>query len=145
MTYLVEPKDEFYRVAKLVRVIDGDTLFLDIDLGWGIHIQHSVRLSRCDTPEKNRISERPAGEWVTERVRSWLNGVEQVKIHSLKFSADKYDRCIAEVWANGLNLATWLLYERYAWPTDEQGKIVGKRDIDRLSGIPKDVRKKVGG
>lgn len=41
----------FQYVAKILTIIDGDTLKLDIDLGFRTHIFETVRLARIDTPE----------------------------------------------------------------------------------------------
>ena len=37
--------------AKVLAILDGDTLKLDIDLGFRSHIFETVRLARIDTPE----------------------------------------------------------------------------------------------
>jgi len=41
----------FQYVAKIMSVIDGDTLKIDIDLGFRCHIFETIRLARIDTPE----------------------------------------------------------------------------------------------
>jgi len=41
----------FQYEAKIIRIVDGDTLWMDIDLGFCIHHQIDVRLARIDTPE----------------------------------------------------------------------------------------------
>ena len=41
--------------AKLVRVVDGDTIDLDIDLGFYIRITERVRLKGVNTPEIFRV------------------------------------------------------------------------------------------
>ena len=40
-----------YRVKKVLAVIDGDTIDVDIDLGFDISITKRVRLAGIDTPE----------------------------------------------------------------------------------------------
>jgi micrococcal nuclease len=39
--------------ARLINVVDGDTLDLEIDLGFGIRYTTRVRLARINTPELN--------------------------------------------------------------------------------------------
>lgn len=46
--------------AKLVRVVDGDTVYLEVDLGFHIRTELSFRLVGIDAPEV-RGSEREAG------------------------------------------------------------------------------------
>jgi len=38
--------------AKVIRILDGDTVEVEIDLGFGISIKKLVRLNGIDTPEK---------------------------------------------------------------------------------------------
>ena len=40
-----------YRIKRINRVIDGDTVDVDIDLGFGITISHRVRLKGIDAAE----------------------------------------------------------------------------------------------
>jgi len=37
--------------AKLIRVVDGDTVDAEIDLGFNIYIRERIRLMGIDTPE----------------------------------------------------------------------------------------------
>lgn len=41
----------FQYLARIIEVLDGDTLKLDLDLGFRVHIFETVRLARIDTPE----------------------------------------------------------------------------------------------
>lgn len=44
--------DEFYRHCDLVRVVDGDTVIVHIDLGWGVWLRdQTLRLAGIDAPE----------------------------------------------------------------------------------------------
>ena len=40
-----------YRVKKLLNVVDGDTIDVDIDLGFDISLSKRVRMAGIDTPE----------------------------------------------------------------------------------------------
>lgn len=40
--------------ATIVRVVDGDTLDVVLDLGWKISYRAKVRLARCNAPELER-------------------------------------------------------------------------------------------
>ena len=40
-----------YRVKKITNVVDGDTIDVDIDLGFNISYSQRVRLAGIDTPE----------------------------------------------------------------------------------------------
>lgn len=139
------PKDYFVRQAKLLRIVDGDTLRFEIDQGFGSKLTHDIRLKGLDTPEK-RGKEAYAGQWVTEQVEKWFGGeidkLERCTIWSVEFELGKFGRCLCHVWFNGRSLNEWLLNKRYAWPADESGKIVGPRDLDRLN-LPAEIMEKV--
>lgn len=137
------PADQFVRRAKLLRVIDGDTLRLEIDLGFGASIVHDVRLSGIDTPEP-RSDERLAGQWVTKQVVEWIGERTELLIHSKVFELGKFGRCLCEVWVDGECLNHWLLDRNLAWPTNSVGAIEGLRKVERLVGIPVEIRQEVG-
>jgi endonuclease YncB( thermonuclease family) len=92
-----EPDAPFIRTGKLLRIIDGDTYEVEIDLGWDIRITTDVRLFLVNTPEKRGV-ERVAGQYVAKCVRQWIadiSGVVEgapVTISSERYRAGKYGR-----------------------------------------------------
>lgn len=133
------PKDEFVRSATLIRVIDGDTFRLSVDLGFGASIIHDVRLLGVDTPEVRGI-ERPAGEWVTRQVLGFIGDNKKFLLHSEVFSLGKYGRCLCRLWVDGKCLNNWLLDSGLAWPSDPSGCVIGVRSLDRLQ-LPDGIRR----
>lgn len=86
----------FQYEAKIIRIKDGDTLTLDVDLGFHIRHEIDVRLARIDTPEI--VNYGPAG--IVDPAKSF---VEQccppgstcvVNISR----AEKYGRWLAEIY-----------------------------------------------
>jgi hypothetical protein len=57
-----------YRAA-VIAVIDGDTLRLEIDLGFHVHTQQDIRLLAVSAPEHNQ----PGGTEATDFVKQWLD------------------------------------------------------------------------
>lgn len=56
--------EPFYYKATLVRVIDGDTIDVDIDLGFSVWLnKQRVRLAGIDTPESRNPKQRRKGTW----------------------------------------------------------------------------------
>jgi micrococcal nuclease len=45
------PEPYVYRIKALVAVIDGDTIDLDLDLGFSLVLRQRVRLYGLDAPE----------------------------------------------------------------------------------------------
>jgi len=72
-------------------VIDGDTLWLDIDCGFGVWTKQKVRLRGIDTPELKTAEGIRARDFVVEA----LKGVPFVAVTTTK--PDKYDRYLADV------------------------------------------------
>ena len=84
--------------AKLVRVIDGDTIDCYIDLGFNIHVKERVRLKGIDTPETRTrdLEEKKRGIEAKERVIELFEGVEDFVIQT-EIHKGKYGRTIGEV------------------------------------------------
>ena len=80
--------------AKIIRVIDGDTYDLDVDLGFGLHNYTRMRLAFVNTPEKRGV-ERPQGLAVTEQVKKLIEG-KDVLLQTHKWKG-KYGRFVCSV------------------------------------------------
>lgn len=85
--------------ARVLRVIDGDTVDLDVDVGFDIHFNLRVRLAGINTPELNSrlIEERDKAQKAKQYVSEYLtqnNG--SVTINTEKDRKDKYGRYL--VW-----------------------------------------------
>lgn len=94
--------ERFCYSAKLLSVIDGDTVDLSIDLGFNIHHKVRVRLYGVDTPEsrtKNEL-EKAAGLKSKEFVKSWFDANLNVVIQTIKDKNEKYGRILANVYAD---------------------------------------------
>ena len=134
-------RDEFVRSAKLEKLIDGDTLRVRIDLGWGADLIHDVRLAGVNTPE-NRGPEREAGLYVTNQVGMYLAGNPQLTIRSRDFKLGKFGRCVCDVYVrdNHSSLNVWLIESGYAWTTDDGGSLMVPRELSLLTGLPEELR-----
>ena len=90
--------------AKVIRVIDGDTVELDIDLGFTIHWKSSCRLYGVNTPElkssdkDERLKALEAKNFLIQE----LPVGSDVTINSKKL--DKYGRPLVEVINNHINI-----------------------------------------
>ena len=59
--------------AKVLRVIDGDTMICEVDLGFSIKVTERIRLRGINTPEV-RGTEKKRGLEVKEIVKSIIEG-----------------------------------------------------------------------
>lgn len=79
--------------ALVKRVIDGDTLVCDLDLGWGLWLHdRRVRLAGVNCPEMNT----PSGEAARLFVINEMIGVKWT-VAVISHSLDKYGRVLGEV------------------------------------------------
>jgi len=82
--------------ATVVDVYDGDTIKVDIDLGFGVVLsRQTIRLTDINTPEVKGVS-KTAGisvrEWVKERILG-----KEIVLHTKKDSKGKYGRWLGVV------------------------------------------------
>ena len=137
-------RETYVRKAIIKRVIDADSFHVDVDLGFGIRKQQHIRLAKVNCPESRGV-ESMAGMYVTEVVNRWIdqhNTNRQCMLHSHQFTFGKYGRCIAEIWINDYSLNDFLLVKRYAWRTDERGRIAEPRTVESLN-LPDAVKQAV--
>ena len=84
--------------AKVGRVIDGDTVDADIDLGFDIKIKKRIRLADIDAPESRtrNLAEKKAGLASKDRLIQLLDGAANVfELESTEVG--KYGRVIGKL------------------------------------------------
>ena len=117
-------KDPYiYRVKKVIKVVDGDTIDADIDLGFDISLTKRVRLSGVDTPESRTtdLKEKALGLEVKEWLKHKLEGATDILIKTqLPDSTEKYGRILGNLYINNaaLSLNQQMIDEGYAWTYD---------------------------
>ena len=79
--------------AQIVKVVDGDTLKVNIDAGFGIFVEQKLRLKGIDCPEIDTEEGQKAKRFVQSR----LNKLNFIIIKTHKDSTDKYDRYLADI------------------------------------------------
>jgi micrococcal nuclease len=128
-------KDPYvYRIKSVVKVVDGDTIDADIDLGFDISLTKRIRLAGIDTPE-SRTSDAyekklglEAKEWIKARLKDSKNILIKTELPD---STEKYGRIIGHLYINGeeISLNNQMIIEGYAWKYDGGKK---KKDFDEL-------------
>ena len=89
------------RLACVARVVDGDTLDLDLDLGFSITLRQRVRLIGLDAPEVRTrdAAEKARGLQAQRFVVEWLQRPGLVWVRTTK--DDKYGRMLADLYREG--------------------------------------------
>lgn len=88
-------KETYTRNATVKRVVDGDTVHLDLDLGCNVHLDVSCRLNGVDAPELKTAAGKAAKAWLDKR----LPVGQAVTVQTIKGEeTEKYGRYLAEVY-----------------------------------------------
>ena len=90
-----------YKVKKINRVIDGDTVDLDIDLGFGVTLSHRVRLKDVNAAETKTLDleEKTKGLAAKEWLKKELSREGEWVIETVK--EDKYGRILGTLYLVG--------------------------------------------
>lgn len=121
----------FFRIRRVIKVVDGDTLDLEVDLGFRNYLEMRLRLLGIDTPEKVGAT-RPMGELATRELSRLVYSGPQLSL----LSAGEFDKWggrwdgevrqrlpLAPASAGGtwIDAGTELLVNGYALPFDGSG------------------------
>lgn len=86
----------FQYQAEVLRVIDGDTLELMIDLGFNVHVRELVRLAHINTPDELKYGlngvEDPAKDFIMQRCPPGAVCIVNIS------RREKYGRWLADIY-----------------------------------------------
>lgn len=103
--------------ARCVRVIDGDTVELDVDLGFEIRFLQRFRIVGIDTPEifgvRKDSSEYAAGMAAKLRVEELILG-KDLEVETERDRTDKYGRYLGRIVVAGVDVGQTLIAEGLA-------------------------------
>lgn len=104
--------------AELVRVVDGDTLKVKIDLGFSIHTVQTLRLAGIDAPERHTEKGKVVKQYLIDRLAP---GVPLLVKTTKGVAVEKYGRYLAEVWYGATHINTELVTLGLAVPYSGDG------------------------
>jgi micrococcal nuclease len=84
--------------ARLIRVVDGDTIWADVDLGCDVHIRLSLRLEGLNTPELSEEGGMAARDRLTMLLGEASDSYGFFLLRTLKDRREKYGRYLASLW-----------------------------------------------
>ena len=135
-----------FRVTKIVKVLDGDTIDVLIDLGFDLFKKERVRIAGVDTPEKRTrdLEEKALGidatNWLKAKLDETIKGDEELTIRTeLKGCVGKYGRLLGWLYVGDtdISLNEQMINEGYAWSYDggtKQKNFESLREIRRAFG-----------
>mgnify|MGYP001487537935 FL=1 len=135
-----------FRVTKIKKVLDGDTIDVVIDLGFDLAKTERVRIAGVDTPEKRTrdLEEKALGldatNWLKEKLTETIKGEDELTIRTeLKGGVGKYGRLLGWLYVgeDAVSLNQQMIQEGYAWAYDggkKQKNFEELRNIRRSHG-----------
>ena len=101
--------------AKLVRIIDGDTIDAMIDLGFDTWVMKRVRLYGIDAPESRtkNLDEKVQGKAAAKRLGELIASTAGDLIIE-SHGVGKYGRCLGTLFIGACNINQQLLLEGHA-------------------------------
>ena len=135
-----------FRVTEIVKVVDGDTIDVLIDLGFDLYKKERVRIAGVDTPEKRTrdLEEKALGldatYWMKKQLEDTIAGDEELIIRTeLKGGTGKYGRLLGWLYVgeDTISLNEQMITEGYAWSYDggtKQKNFESLREIRRSFG-----------
>ena len=116
-----------FRVTKINRVVDGDTIDVTIDLGFDLYKKERVRVAGVDTPEKRtrNLEEKALGidatGWLKAKLEESIKGDEELTVRTeLKGGVGKYGRLLGWLYVgdSDISLNEKMITEGYAHSYD---------------------------
>jgi micrococcal nuclease len=109
-----------YRVKQVTKIVDGDTIDVDIDLGFSISYSQRLRLAGIDTPESRTSDkfEKTLGIESKEYLKYKLKDAKEVVVKTeLPDSSEKYGRILGWVYVDGnaKSINEQMIEDGYAW------------------------------
>ena len=102
--------------CKVVKIVDGDTIDVDIDLGFGVWLKKQrIRLFGIDTPESRTrdLEEKKYGLAAKEYLTKWVTS-GGVKIRTQKDAKGKFGRILGEMYCYDTNVNEKMIEEYHA-------------------------------
>lgn len=106
-----------YKIAKVNRVVDGDTIDITIDLGFNIHYDVRVRMFGINAPESRTrdLEEKKRGLAAKARLVQLLNDAD-LTIKTSKDGTGKFGRLLGEIYKGDININQQLIEEGHGTP-----------------------------
>ena len=133
-----------FRVTEIVKVLDGDTIDVIIDLGFDLYKKERVRIAGVDTPEKRTrdLEEKALGEdatnWLKEQLDGAISGEDDLVIRTeLVGGMGKDGRLLGWLYIGDEteSINERMIQQGYAWEYDGGTKKKDFQELREIRGI----------
>ena len=123
-----------YAVKKIVKVVDGDTIDIEIDLGFDLTKKERVRLAGIDTPESRTrdLEEKAMGILAKSFLEKQLDEAVDLRVKTEKDG--KYGRMLGWLHDGHKNINKYMVIKGYAWEYDGGKKEKNLDDLRKIRG-----------
>ena len=127
-----------YFIKKVLKVVDGDTIDVEIDLGFDLTKKERVRLGGIDTPESRTrdLEEKKMGLEAKDRLKMLLKDADKLTVTTSKDG--KFGRMIGTLYMNpsaGRSINQMLIDDGYAWAYDGGTKVKDLGDLLSIRAV----------
>ena len=133
-----------FRVTEIVKVLDGDTIDVIIDLGFDLYKKERVRIAGVDTPEKRTrdLEEKALGidatDWLKNQLDGAISGEDDLVIRTeLDGGVGKYGRLLGWLYIGDEteSINERMIQQGYAWEYDGGTKKKDFQELREIRGI----------
>jgi micrococcal nuclease len=116
-----------YHVKGITKVVDGDTVDVTLDLGFGVFTEQRVRLLGIDCEETRTRDpvEKRYGKLAKKQLRHWCynkpSETMQIRCET-RDPKDKFGRALGELWIQDVNVNKWMVDNHFAVAYNGQSK-----------------------
>lgn len=101
--------------ATIIKVVDGDTVHADVDLGFDTHMLMTIRLAGIDAPEMGTPLGPPAKAHLAQLIDA---SSDHVVISTVKDKKEKFGRYLGYLTAGGVRVNDQMVRDGFAVPYD---------------------------
>jgi micrococcal nuclease len=121
-----------YKIREVVKIVDGDTVDVILDLGFDMFKKERIRLNGIDAPESRTLDteEKALGIDAKEFLERRLEDCDNLWVATEKDG--KYGRMLGDIWCSATNINEEMVLRGYAWKYEGGTKT---KDIKKLKEI----------
>ncbi len=87
--------------AKIIAIVDADTIDIRRDAGCDVFQEMRIRFSKINAPEKATPEGKVAIQWLTSQLKNSDGSFKELVVLTEKDKKEKYGRYLGEIWIKG--------------------------------------------